>query len=149
MLNIPDRFSVEVDVESIVEGECGDKENCAVSLAVNKYFSEEMYTKTRPISRTVTQPDPNNDQDQWVVVFSKFDGDVEHYYEFIGNDDFTVWVKAFDEGLDVTPIRLDFDSDEVYDGSEEDGYKHINYEGVVSLPEEYNLQQMAVELDMV
>ena len=140
MLNIPESFRVFVDEERIVNSECGDKDNCAVSLAVNDYFDDSIYTKTRSTSYFLT--------DTCVVTFViRDDDDVEYQYYFKGNDNFVLWVNAFDEGLDVKPIYIDFKVDEKRIDKKV-SEKYVCYHGSVTLDHkpEYELSKLEMKM---
>ena len=141
MFSVPDRFTVNVDQESIDKGSCGNALKCAVSLAVNNHFGRDLNVETKP--------NESFDENDWTVEFMHTDDDkVRHLYRFSGDSDLSIWALAFDEGLKVTPIELLFECWVDYDDREDDG-DYVNYEGDIKFLQEYNLNELADELGLL
>ena len=128
--DVPENFSVFIDQESIDQSKCGDKENCAVSVAVNKFFGNDTHVKTQPLGK-----DPRG---LWVVSVSNFDeSDDAYHYGFYGDEDFGIWVMAFDAKLKVNPITIDFSCDDK---------KDVIYNGKIKLSDDYNIESQKKQL---
>ena len=124
MFNIPKQFRVNVDNKCIEIGKSKDSAGYAVSMAVGKYFGDKLGVSTKP--------DEYCNDGGWIVEFFVDDEKgVEHAFRFITSPDIEMWLKSFDDGLDVKPIQLDFQYD-IQSGAQIDGsHGYINYDGEV------------------